>query len=128
MMNRKGFTLLEILVAIIIFTIGLTSLLPLFMAGATSQKRSADQTMVSIIAKLAVAEIQENLTTITPRDIKDAKVTDYTNYSYDAAFQPLNREATAFTVDITIKWLEKGRTRSEQFSTVLIRKLKHQNP
>ena len=128
MKNRDGFSLLEILVAIIIFTIGLTSLLPLFTAGATSQKRSVDQTMISITAEQAVAEIQANLTTTTPRDIKDAKITDYPNYSYDATFQPLNKEATAFTVDITIKWPEKGKTRSEPFSTVLLRKLKHQNP
>lgn len=127
MKNKNGFTLLEILMAVIIFTIGITSLLPLFMAGATSQKRGADQTTISIITERIVAEIQANLTTTNPPGIRDAKVLDYPSYSYDAAFQSV-QNGDAFMVNITVKWREKGIVRSEQFSTLLLRNLKHQNP
>ena len=52
-MNRKGFTLLEILISIMILAVGIVAVLPLFAVGTQSHKRAIDQTHASRPATLS---------------------------------------------------------------------------
>jgi type II secretion system protein I len=56
--RRRGFSLLEVLVAMAIFTVGATSILALFAAAAATHKRSIDRTRAAMVAEGVVAEVQ----------------------------------------------------------------------
>jgi type II secretion system protein I len=58
MNRRRGFSLIEVLVAMVIFSIGATSIIALFAAAAASHRRSVDQTRASMVAESLIAEVQ----------------------------------------------------------------------
>jgi type II secretion system protein I len=56
--RRDGFSLLEVLVAMVILTIGATSLIALFAAAAATHKRSVDRTKAAMIAEEILSEVK----------------------------------------------------------------------
>ncbi len=56
--RARGFSLVEVLVAMAIFTVGATSILALFAAAAATHKRSVDRTRAAMVAEGIVAEVQ----------------------------------------------------------------------
>lgn len=121
----KGFTLLEVIFALLILALGIASIIPLFTVGATSHKRGVDQTIVSFSAQNIVSELQSVLNTLNPQDIQNKTITGYgATYTYDANFQIIDRERNAFLVKITVKWHTRGKENSEKFETILLRKVK----
>lgn len=125
---NRGFTLLEVLVAMCILVLAIATILPLFAVGTASHKRGMDQTMVSMIAPHISARLQEDLTSDRPRDVKDAQVVyQGRTFQYDAAFTPLDASdptRAAFIVRVTIKWNDASKLRTEQFDTILLRRLR----
>ncbi len=129
-MNRKGFTLLEILISIMILAVGIVAVLPLFAVGTQSHKRAIDQTHASLIAPRIAARIQENLLWNNPSDIRDGLFVEYgTSYRYDATFTPLGMgtddplAAAAFLLQVTVKWAVSGEDHLENFETIVLRKI-----
>lgn len=56
---RQGaFSLIEVLVALMILSVGATSILALFAAAASTHKRSVDRTRAALVAERIVAEAQ----------------------------------------------------------------------
>jgi len=53
-----GFSLIEVLVALMIFTLGATSIIALFAAASASHKRSIDRTRASMLAEEIIAQVQ----------------------------------------------------------------------
>ncbi len=56
--RRGGFSLIEVLVAMMIFTVGATSIIALFAAASASHKRSVDRTRAAMLAEEIVAQVQ----------------------------------------------------------------------
>jgi len=61
-LRRAGFSLLEVLVAMVILTIGATSLIALFAAAAATHKRSVDRTKAAMIAEVILSEVKARYT------------------------------------------------------------------
>jgi prepilin-type N-terminal cleavage/methylation domain-containing protein len=126
--TRRGFTLLEVLIAMCVLLIAIAAILPLFAVGTASHKRGCDQTIVSLVAPQVSAKLQENLTDTNPHDLKDVQLYyQGLAYRYDAQFTPFDSADpahTAFIVRVTIRWKEGGRERSDQFDTVLLRRMR----
>ncbi len=130
-MNRAGFTLLEILIALVILVLGVAAVLPLFAVGTQSHRRALDQTHAGLIAPRIAARIQESLTDIKPGDIRDAEFVEYgKDYRYDATFARLVPSNSAdplgdaaFLLKVTVKWKESGQDRVETFETVVLRRI-----
>lgn len=124
----RGFTLLEVLIAMCVLLISIAAILPLFAVGTASHKRGMDQTIVSLLAPHITAKIQENLTAPDPKDLKDAELEYHgLSYRYDAQFSPFDGSdpaRTAFIVRVTIRWKEGGQDRAEAFDTILLRRMK----
>ena len=57
MNNKKGFTLLEILIALAILMIGVASVVNMFPIGLHAAKRASDFTMAGILAQEKMAEL-----------------------------------------------------------------------
>ena len=126
MKRARGFTLLEVIIALAILVLGLSAILPLFAVGATSHKRGIDQTMVSLIAPHITARLQERLYELNPPALKDQEYAEVgRTYKYDATFTPLDpRDISklAFIVHVTVRWSENTALHSESFSTILLRR------
>ncbi len=127
-MNRRGFTLLEVIIAMVVLLLAVSTILPLFAVGSASHKRGMDQSMVSFIAPHISAKLQEGLTSDKPGDIKDAQIAyQGRSFRYDASFAPLDAAdpaKTAFIVRVRIKWSDAARERTEEFDTILLRRVR----
>ncbi len=62
--GRGGFSLLEILVALSVMVVGMTSILVLFAVGVTTHKRSVDQMNAALAAESIFSEIEANYTVL----------------------------------------------------------------
>jgi Tfp pilus assembly protein PilV len=130
-MKRGGFTLLEVLIAVLILVLAIASILPLFAIGTTSHKRGMDQSHVAWIAPRIAAKLQENLTRTNPQNITGGAWQEYgATYLYDATFTPLSAATggdpvadAAFLLKVSVRWGEAGAARSEVFEMVVLRKL-----
>lgn len=56
--NKKGFTLVEILLALAILGIGIVSILSLFAVGVHSARRTLNRTRASLLAQMTFEEIK----------------------------------------------------------------------
>ena len=56
--RRRGFSLIEVLVAMVIFSIGAASVIALIAAAAASHKRSIDHTRATLVAEGILGEVQ----------------------------------------------------------------------
>jgi len=61
-MRARGFSLLEVLIALMILSIGAASVLALFAGAATTHKRSLDRTQAALVAERVIAEVQARYT------------------------------------------------------------------
>jgi len=128
--GRRGFTLLEVLVAIMVFVLGISALLPLFAVAGASHKRGMDQAHVSWIAPRIASRIQEDLYGV-PKNRTGETWEEYGQaYVYDATFEaiPSGRGGSAlggvaYLLTLEVRWKEVPEQRVETFRTVVLRKL-----
>jgi len=120
MRRTRGFTLLEVIIALAILVLGLSAILPLFAVGTASHQRGIDQTMVSLIAPHITARLQERLYELNPPDLKDQEYAGFGRvYHYDAEFSPLDRadkDRMAFIVKVRVRWMVNSELHTESFS------------
>jgi len=72
-MTRKhsaGLTLLEVLIAIVVLVLAVSTILPLFAVGSASHKRGMDQAQMAWLAPRLAAKIQDRLYDSSPAPIK----------------------------------------------------------
>lgn len=144
----QGFSLLEVIVALGIVTVGVTSVLALFASGVDVHKRSIDQSNASLAA-LSIASELEARYTMTRIDAwkkkvqkKNKKISDsdfladipakgeeyppvpgFSDYVYGVEFYPLDPDANAVLARINILWRGGGgRPVTEEFRTVLLKR------
>ncbi len=126
-----GFTLLEVLIAIMIFVLAIAAILPLFAVGTTSHMRGVDESHLAWIAPRIAAKLQENLFDSRPKDVRDGKWTEAgLTYTYDATFKPmpaLGRDdplaQTSFLLRVEVRHGDLATPRVEVFETVVLRRL-----
>ena len=124
--GRRGFTLLEVLIAIAVFVVSVSSILALFSVGTAAHRRGIDQSEAALLAARVAARVQEDLVDPDPADIRDARAEEGGGfYRYDVEFAPLDRAdrfRSAFVVRVRVKWGAAGEEQSEVFESVLLRK------
>lgn len=72
MRTRKvaGLTLLEVLIAIVVLVLAVSTILPLFAVGSTSHKRGMDQAQMAWLAPRVAALLQDRMIDPVPESIK----------------------------------------------------------
>ena len=154
--GRAGFTLLEIMVALGVFAIGASAALALLVAAASAGRRAEHETNAALIAESEIADLQADLLRdvdlsglrqADPQDpaapapaganpatrwvFQDRDSPAWPGYRYDVAITPLECPAPdqtwAWLVEVDVRWTERGRGRSKQFQTVLLRGLTHRD-
>ena len=146
--RTSGFSLLEVLIAIVILVLAISSIIPLFAVGSTSHKRGMDQAQVAWLAPRIAARIQERLYKPSPDDLKgyvrereDGSLlidswagpvarTESGDYYFEATFTPMAGAAAsdpladvAFLLKVEVRYRAEGSPVIESYETVVLRKL-----
>lgn len=124
--SNGGFTLIEILVALFVMLIGLSSAFALFAAATAMHKRATDQSMAAIMADSVFSEVESKLTSgvdISRIARLDAKFPKYEGYRYDLTLIPMDENEDEIYVRLAIRWSTQGKELSRVFSTILIRRI-----
>lgn len=156
MRRVRGFTLLEIMVALGVFAIGASAAFALLVAAASAGRRAEHETNAALIAESELADLQADLlqdidlTALRKADPQDPDAPApagtnpatrwafqdrvspaYPDYKYDVAITPLDGpvpdQPWAYLVEVEVRWSERGRGRSKTFQTVLLRGLTHRD-
>ena len=130
MKKDKGFTLLEILIALTILVIGVAAVVNLFPVGLHASKRAADFSMVGILAQEKMAELMylgyDNLNQIEgitgfPSDCHSGDKQQFASPD-DAYSWWLRLESSVSNLALAtlqIYWLDRGVERDATFVTYI---------
>ena len=119
MRSKKGFTLLEILVGLMILVMGLASVFGLFGMGARSYRRSVNDVNISEMAQTIFSEL-ENDPNPSLEDVNDQTHPKFPAlYKYDLVFQEIT-DLPDRTI-LVILWIKinDGRGGEEEFQMLL---------
>ena len=140
-MRDGGFSLLEVLIAMFILSIGAASVLALFAAAASTHKRSVDRTHSALLAERIFSEIQgryePDMTAEELTDLVESEVLQqWGNYTWEVylfhpGHQSTHRDGQIgdggeqwsedeLFARIIVRWRQKARARSETFHAILL--------
>lgn len=117
--KRRGFTLVEVLVATVVLTIGLLGALTAFSMASRVTGAATNDTMVTFLAQQKLAEIRLS----TWSDLRPGVTTgdfgpEYPDYLWRLTVRQPSGEHV-FPVDLIIYAPEAGRTREIRFTTMV---------
>ncbi|MFW6162309.1 MAG: type IV pilus modification PilV family protein [Planctomycetota bacterium] len=140
--RQSGFTLMEILLAIGILAVGITSVLFLFTMGVRSHQRARDRTRAALLGETVLNQIRADMaeglpdrydldsgdpTKILP--ITGAAHAGFPAFTYDVAFEKLypgDSRGDFYKVRVTVRWgnpeAEATERNSEIYETIVRRK------
>jgi len=135
---QSGFTILEVVLAMGLLVMAMTSLLGLFTFGAALTRTAALRTAAATAIEAVVADLEESLFALEedgsvgdPRVIIDRPVPGTTGVIYSALARanpdnPARRAAgrpDEFAVDVNVSWEAAGVQRARKFTTLLLREV-----
>jgi len=125
-----GFTLLEMLVAMALLAVGLSSVLALFTFGAGLRRTSEERERAALAAEAIVADLRRALFPLEsdgsvgdPPPLVDQPVPNAPGLAYSAVLREDPALPGAILAEVEITWRERGRRRGERFETVLVREV-----
>lgn len=143
--GRRGFTLIEVLVALAIMAVGTTAAIGLFTAATAMHKRALDQTTAALIADSALSDVRAAVRLqFDPRPLptaraatadvpavyyykRDAAHPDFPSYVYDVLLTPIGTvdamAADAFLAEVRVKWKASDKVVAPEFRTVILRRV-----
>ena len=128
--RRRGFSLLEVLVALSILTLGITSVIGLFTAATAAHRRAIHRSHASALAEWALADIESALELGTePEKIiesppVDVMKRDWPGYSVEVAMLPIAGETGGdeILVEVSIVWQSRGDSSQLDFQQIVVRR------
>ena len=123
--SRSGFTLVEILVALGIFVVGMGSIVGLLMAATWSHRQAQIETDVTLLVDSLVSEIESSPRFVIKQplaNIQKRESRQYPGFSYNVRFEALDSVGFEVLSLIEVEWTERGEKRSRVFRTILLRK------
>jgi prepilin-type N-terminal cleavage/methylation domain-containing protein len=143
--RQSGFTLIEILLAIGILSLGITAVLFMFTVGVQSHRRARDRTQAAMLADTVINQVSADLVGQTLPDyygtdvdgnpqLVDARHADFPGLTYSVDFFPIYDSDLEihdfYRVTVTVRWgkppgnpgTELDPRNSEQFVTIVRRR------
>ena len=122
--GRRGFTLIEVLIAVGVFTVAFGGVFALLATGAESRRRAEDGTEASLIATSLVAEARARFRGDGPlQPVSGRPWPTNPRYTFDLDYIQLDKAGDEVFMRVRVRWLRGGSTRSIDFDTILLRKL-----
>lgn len=136
--RSRGFSLLEIIVALSVFMVGAASVFALFTAGARAQLRAKDMSNAARAAATIFAELEAKWT-MAGDLAKRGKAADdpypvpatgkppweipgFANYLFDVQYTPIDADDNVVLATVMIFWERRGSSRSQVYKKVIRRK------
>ena len=125
-LEKSGFTLIEIIIALTILGIGLISVLAYLPIALDASKRSADLTRSALIAQKLIEEVRA----ASYDDIVNADGFDTSNlFVKDNDFPEFNYKieisntglATSKDITVTVLWTFKGKDSTQVYKTKIVK-------
>ncbi|MFH2138796.1 MAG: type II secretion system protein [Candidatus Omnitrophota bacterium] len=124
--NKKGFTLIEIIIALTILGIGLVSAMAYLPVALDAARKASDINKAALIAQSRISEVKAaSYTNFANADTQDTgglfvADADYSGFSYmidvaDVAGKQLK------TVTVTVQWTFRGKNNSDVFTTEIVK-------
>lgn len=134
MSRRAGFTLVEVVLAMFLLLIGMTSILGLLSFGAALSRTASLRSGASSSIEAVMADLEERLFPLVldeegldvagePVPIVDRPVPSRPGLSYSAQATPNPENPLEHRVDVEITWTTGGAKRSRRFQTLLLREV-----
>ena len=138
---RAAFTILEVLVAMSILLIGMSSILGLLAFGAALSRNAALRSSGASAVEAVVADLEESFFPLVkdpqsgesvvgaPEAVTDRALPGHPGLTYSARAVPDPRDTTTpggalrWRVDVEIHWTSAGEQRAKTFSTLLLRQV-----
>lgn len=123
--GERGFTLIEVLVALGIMMIGVSVAFALFAAATAAHKRAINRTNSAAIAEQAMADLESALRAgATPEELAasqpfEALRRDYPGYEIEARFYTGPDDVAV--VEIIVRWTSQGQKRDETYRQLVTR-------
>ena len=128
--KARGFTLLEMLVAMGLLTVGLTSILALFSFGAALLRTSRERERAAIAVEAIRADLAAGLFPLEPDGtvgdapaVEDRPVPNDPRLRYSARLEESPGLPGEVRVEILLTFREKGKSRSEVYRTILLKEV-----
>ena len=113
--EKKGFTLLELLAAIVVLVIGVISIIPLFTKANLFTSSSKYATIIALLAQRKVEEVK--ITKVFEDEASDFSQQGYADIFYELKFIPQEELGNIVLLELTLNWQEDNRLCSEQIVT-----------
>ncbi|MFQ5506903.1 MAG: prepilin-type N-terminal cleavage/methylation domain-containing protein [Planctomycetota bacterium] len=119
--RRGGFTLVEMLAALVILAFGITAILGVFSGGIRTEQSSELIRQASLLAE----RIQEELANedrlgkpseALPGPVRNRTHRDYPNLVYDLDYYSDGQASDRLIVRVTVHWLRRGEGMAEVYS------------
>jgi len=123
MSNKKGFSLLELIIAIAVLTIGLVGVLQIFPIGLRASQRAGMLTKASFLAQNKIEDVRlagfDAITELPPKIPLSGKDGDF-EWAIkidDISLEGVESNSDMKKVTVIITWPERNTTRSKDFIT-----------
>ena len=121
---RRGFTLIEVIIALGIFAAAFAGVFAVLAAGAESLRRAQDGTEAAVIATGLVAEARARFRRSgSLKDVEGAEWPTNPRYTFDLRYIQLDRYGDELHMRVLVYWLRRGSRRHVDFDTILLRKM-----
>jgi type II secretory pathway pseudopilin PulG len=131
---HAGFTLVEVVLAMFVLLLGMTSILGLLSFGAALARTASLRTGAANAIEAVVTDLEETLFPLTldergdevvgePEDAVEREVPGYPGLTYSTTSTPNPENPLEYRVDGEIHWAVGGTTRSKRFTTLLLREV-----
>lgn len=134
--RRSGFTLVEVVLAMGLLVLGMSTILGLLSFGAALSRTAALRSASAATVEAVVADLEETLFPMMedgsagdPREIEERPVPGHPGLVYSASASPhpdqLDRPGgpLEYRVDVEMRWRAAGATRRRRFTTLLLREI-----
>ncbi len=134
---RGGFTLIEVVLAMFILLLGMSSILGMLSFGAAMSRTATLRSGAATSIEAVVADLEEHLFPLVlvndlevagePTDLVDRPVPGHPGLVYSATATPNPDDPRPvpleYRVDVEIAWSSSNRKRSRTFTTLLLREV-----
>ncbi len=123
---RSGFTLIEILVALGIFVVGMISIVGLLVAGTGAHRDALVETDVTFLVDSILAEIEGAPDFVYGGPLQNrqnVRSRHYPDFLYHVTFEQLGAIGLEVLVQVEVFWKSRGQERSRTYRTILLKRI-----